>query len=157
MHCGMFNIHYSRVVLFLKSLGQWKQRKIQLKNFNGNQVESIPKTYAIKFYKIARGRLNIWFWTAWWPEQGGKQGRSPTLWGWEDKPPTTQWDAAFQGAETWGAFSLGPHTKERHGYTGLQWAHCCELLLHFLPQRQAGLRSLGRPEGLTLRVSWETA
>lgn len=57
----MFNIHYSRVILFLKSLGQWKQRKIQLENFNGNQVESIPKTYAIKSYKIAKGRLNIWF------------------------------------------------------------------------------------------------
>ena len=60
MNCGMFNIHYSRVILFLKSLGQWEQRKIQLENFNGNQVESIPKTYAIKSYKIARGRLNIW-------------------------------------------------------------------------------------------------
>ena len=29
--------------------------------------------------------------------------------------------------------------------------------LRFLPLGQAGLRSQGRPEGLTHRVSWETA
>lgn len=44
-------------VFVLSHCRNGSKRKIELRNFNGNRVESIPKIHAIRSYKISRGRI----------------------------------------------------------------------------------------------------